>query len=175
MPLYLAYGPNMSTARLKKRRLAPEPRGTASLQGHAIRFHKRSTDGSGKADAHFTGEAGDVVHGVLFELSEADLVRLDAIEGDGYSREERAVQRPDGTSAKASVYLARPEYIDHALRPGRTTSSTSTPARASAGCQNPTPPPSRRSQPRRRSSPVRQTLHCPPERTDRTAPAPRGT
>ena len=71
MPRYFAYGSNMSTRRLQGR-VSAEPRGVASLERHALRFHKQSTDGSGKAGAQFTGDAHDIVHGVLFELSEAD-------------------------------------------------------------------------------------------------------
>jgi hypothetical protein len=49
--VYFAYGSNMSTARLRERMPSCKPLGTATLPGHALRFHKRSTDKSGKCNA----------------------------------------------------------------------------------------------------------------------------
>jgi gamma-glutamylcyclotransferase len=44
----------------------------ASLSGHALRFHKRSSDGSAKADAFFTGEEKDKVWGVVVDVPDED-------------------------------------------------------------------------------------------------------
>ncbi len=53
--VYLAYGSNMSTARLRKRMPSCKPLGIATLPGHALRFHKRSMDKSGKCNAFASG------------------------------------------------------------------------------------------------------------------------
>jgi hypothetical protein len=45
----------MSTARLRKRMPSCKPLGIATLPGHALRFHKHSTDKSGKCNAFASG------------------------------------------------------------------------------------------------------------------------
>jgi gamma-glutamylcyclotransferase len=51
---YFAYGSNMSLSRLRERVPSAEAVGCFSLNGHDLRFHKLSKDGSGKCDAFFT-------------------------------------------------------------------------------------------------------------------------
>ena len=62
-----AYGSNMDSARLRKRVGDCTALGVATLPRHRLRFHKHSEDTTGKCNAHFTGEDGDTVIGVLFE------------------------------------------------------------------------------------------------------------
>ena len=65
--VYFAYGSNMSTARLRKRMPSCKPIGIATLPGHALRFHKRSTDKSGKCNAFASGNNNRVI-GVAVQL-----------------------------------------------------------------------------------------------------------
>lgn len=60
--VYFAYGSNTSTARLRERMPSCKPLGIATLPGHALRFHKRSTDKSGRCNA-FTSESDRSVIG----------------------------------------------------------------------------------------------------------------
>ncbi|HZF30560.1 MAG TPA: gamma-glutamylcyclotransferase family protein [Gammaproteobacteria bacterium] len=119
---YFAYGSNMSTQRLRERTPSAIARGAGYLVGYDLRFHKRSTDGSGKADALYTGRAEDVVWGVVFELAEAELAALDTAER-GYRRVAIDVLAPRGcllpgsTVTKAITYLAEARRIDATLRP----------------------------------------------------------
>ena len=84
--LYFGYGSNLLAARIE-RRLGPcEWLGAASFAGHALRFHKRGGDGSGKCDAFRTGDPGDRLWGGLFRLDDRQLAELDRIEGPGYER-----------------------------------------------------------------------------------------
>ena len=53
--LYFAYGSNLHPTRLGDRAPSVELVGTAVLEGHALRFHKRGADGSGKCNALATG------------------------------------------------------------------------------------------------------------------------
>jgi hypothetical protein len=62
----------MCTERLRKRVPSANPIITAKLQNHSLRFHKRSDDRSGKCDACFTGEAADIVWGVIFDIDAAE-------------------------------------------------------------------------------------------------------
>jgi gamma-glutamylcyclotransferase len=48
--LYFAYGSNMLTERLKARVPSTRPISPAILSDYDLRFHKRSTDKSGKCD-----------------------------------------------------------------------------------------------------------------------------
>lgn len=114
--LNFAYGSNMSTGRLRKRVGSACPRGIGQLKGHALRWHKRSSDDSGKCDAEATGMNCDVVWGVLFEISRAEKSCLDKAEGlhHGYEEKEVAIVTCHG-SVKALIYYATD--IDRSLRP----------------------------------------------------------
>ena len=54
----------MLSARLRQRVPGARLIGAATLRGHALRWHKVATDGSGKCDI-VAAEPGSVVHGVL--------------------------------------------------------------------------------------------------------------
>lgn len=118
MPLYFAYGSNLASERIHRPDRAPSARvvGTASLSGHVLAWHKRGADGSGKCTISPTGRRADGVWGVVWEISEDDVARLDAVEGPGYQRVELVV-----TSANQKMnvftYLARESHLDPALRP----------------------------------------------------------
>lgn len=88
------------------------------MPGHALRFHKIGRDKSGKCDALYTGEANDVVHGVMFKLQGDERAALDEAEdlGDGYERIEQDVQTTNGVR-EVMLYRAMPHRIDPTLRP----------------------------------------------------------
>ena len=115
--LYFAYGSNMLTARIEGRLGPCERIGAACLTGHALRFHKLGgLDGTGKCDAFPTDAPGDRVWGALLRLTAAQLAELDRIEGPGYRRVAVRVAC-DERLMDATMYLARPEARDAALRP----------------------------------------------------------
>ena len=113
--LYFAYGSNMHPLRLAER--APSSRlvGVARLPDHALRFHKRSTDGSAKCDV--VAEPGGVVHGALFELDERDLGALAAAE-PGYDPFDARVLA-GAVTRTALAYRARPDRLAPDLVPYR--------------------------------------------------------
>lgn len=88
----------------------PEASGEpARLDGYALRFNKRSKDGSGKANIE--PRDGGTVWGVFYVISAADLTVLDKGEG-GYARIRRRVVRHSGPiEAWVAVRSA------HALKP----------------------------------------------------------
>jgi hypothetical protein len=114
--LYFGYGSNMLTARLRARVPSAVPRMHGTVSGYHLRFHKRSRDGSGKCN--IVPAEGDVVHGVVFEVTAAELDALDEAEqrGRGYERCEVQV-RGEYASVTAFAYEAQPAYIDDALLP----------------------------------------------------------
>ena len=115
--LYFGYGSNMSKVRLEKRLGPFERLGAAYVTGYALRFHKKSRkDGSGKCDAFYTGTPGDRLWGALDRLTDAQIAKLDKIEGRGYRRDLATVMFGD-EPLQAALYLARPEAIDADVRP----------------------------------------------------------
>ena len=108
MPLsYFAYGSNMLHRRLQERVASAVPLGVVRLDGHILCWHKRGMDGSGKCDARRTGDAGDRIWGVLYEMDESDIPVLDRYEGTGkgYDRVEVTVDH-DGEAIAACTYVA---------------------------------------------------------------------
>jgi len=116
--VYFAYGSNMSTARLRKRMPSCKPLGIATLPGYALRFHKRSTDKSGKCNALASRNDNSVI-GVLFSFDPAERAKLDEAEGvgSGYEHSMVTVINEKGRRRKVLTYLATPDYIDDSLKP----------------------------------------------------------
>jgi hypothetical protein len=114
--VYFAYGSNMSTAWLRKRMPSCKPLGIATLPSHVLRFHKRSTDKSGKRNAFASGNDNSVI-GVLFSFDPAERAKLDEAEGVGSEHAMVTVINDKGRRRKVLTYLATPDYIDDSLKP----------------------------------------------------------
>lgn len=114
--LYFGYGSNLSTARLADPERAPSAVkvGRAQLPGHLLKFHKRSSDDSSKADARWTGVPTDVVEGVVFRISETDRRCLDFAEGAGsgyFTTKLTVTMLPNATPQKVLAYVAADDAI----------------------------------------------------------------
>lgn len=116
--VYFSYGPNMLTARMRERVPSCKPMGIATLPDHALRFHKRSKDKSGKCNAFAMGNGSSVI-GVLFSFDLAERAKLDEAEGVGGGFENKMVTiiNDKGRRQKVLTYTARPEFIDDSLKP----------------------------------------------------------
>jgi hypothetical protein len=116
--VYFTYGSNMSTARLRERMPSCISLGIATLPGHALRFHKRSKDKSGKCNAFATGD-DQCVMGILFSFDPAERAKLDKAEGvgNGYEHATVTVINDKGRRRKVLTYLASPIAIDDSLKP----------------------------------------------------------
>ena len=116
--VYFAYGSNMSTARLRERMPSCKALGIAVLPGHALHFHKRSADKSGKCNAFATGNDHCVI-GVLFSFDPAERARLDRAEGvgNGYEHAMVTVINDKGRRRKVLTYLATSDHVDDSLKP----------------------------------------------------------
>ena len=114
---YFAYGSNMSISRLRERVPSAVALGCYALHEHDLRFHKLGKDGSGKCDAFYTGDDGDIVFGALFDISASEKPDLDRAEGLGYGYEKKsvAVYASDDYSLEATTYIAT--KIDKHLKP----------------------------------------------------------
>ena len=115
---YFAYGSNMSSERLLGR--APSARAVAvgKITGYRLAFHKRS-NGTGKADAYFTGNGTDQVWGVVFQIDKREKVNLDIAEGlhRGYEEKFVSVETETG-KVPALMYYATdidPKLLPYSL------------------------------------------------------------
>jgi len=117
--IYFAYGSNMCTGRLRGRVPSATPVRVAKLSNHSLRFHKQSTDGSGKGDAYFTGEQRDVIWAVIFEIDPREKADLDRAEGVGHGYAEKQITVIDLESHPYPLfmYAAEATHIDPALAP----------------------------------------------------------
>lgn len=134
--LYFAYGSNLCLPRMQHRVPGVRKIGRGRLGGHALRWHKRGSDGSGKCSIEEVG--GDaVVHGALFEVPASERPALDRIEGLGVGYREAAVHvvpsaPPGGFGTRggngtrlaadrvpAWTYVATDSHVDDTLKPFR--------------------------------------------------------
>jgi len=113
-----AYGSNLHDRRMRFRVSTASPVTIGYVEKRQLRFHKRSQDGSAKADAEFTADPDDRVWGVVYQMSRDQKLELDKHEflGIGYDEELVAVSYRNG-SIKAWMYVARADAIDQTLKP----------------------------------------------------------
>jgi len=117
---YFAYGSNMLDERLRHRCPSARCIATGSVAGWRLDFSKRGADGSGKATLG-AADACERTHGVLFHIELGGRAALDRAEGPGYRRLDDLIVDVDDAGppapepVTASVYVARPAYIDRSL------------------------------------------------------------
>lgn len=132
--LYFAYGSNLCLPRIRHRIPGVGKVARARLDGHALRWHKRGSDGSGKCSIEKVG-GESVVHGALFEVPTEERPVLDRIEGLGVGYRETEVQvvpsaSPGGAGSgngtpldadrvPAWTYVATDSHVVDDLRPFR--------------------------------------------------------
>jgi len=120
MVLYFAYGSNMSARRMQERGVRFSSRRHATLDGFKLVFNKASSN-PGEGHANIVREEGSVVEGVLYEVDEEGLRRLDECEGypRHYDRVVVPVRLDDGRVVEAFTYVAQPDATKDGLRPSR--------------------------------------------------------
>ncbi len=114
-----AYGSNMCLTRLTDRVPSATFFSKAKLSCHTLLFHKRSKDGSGKANA-FKSEGNDaLIWGAIFEISDHEKYHLDAAEGLGNGYDEKTIVAvlPDNSEVDVRLYVANESAIDNNLQP----------------------------------------------------------
>ena len=108
----------MLPERLRRRVPSARVLGNASLPEYVVRFNKLSKDGSAKANLQYTAQLTDVVHGVVYELDEAERRLLDRVEGRGKGYEAVVVPvRSAAGRQDAFTYVADPQAIREDLKP----------------------------------------------------------
>ena len=111
---YIAYGSNMSSARLRAR-LGHDRIGSVEighLEGYALRFNKRAHGGGVYANLAYQG-AGHRCPFVAYHLDLDDIHLLDAYEGEPnhYVRLGLPFPKADGRLGLGHVYIAAPERV----------------------------------------------------------------
>jgi gamma-glutamylcyclotransferase (GGCT)/AIG2-like uncharacterized protein YtfP len=123
MPLHFAYGSNMDAEAMRLRCTGAKPLGAARLMRHRFIVMQEGF-------ASVVRDPQGVVHGVLWDLTLADLRRLDAYEEVArglYAKAEQPVLKASGGSSRALVYIGRgsaggspqPGYMAGVLRAAR--------------------------------------------------------
>lgn len=108
----------MCLPRIEARVGSVETSGIGAVQQRRLVFHKKSIDGSAKANAMFVDSKSEAVWGVLYRLRASQKGKLDEFEflGTGYDQIEVDVRQ--GTNIiTAWMYVARSEAIDSNLAP----------------------------------------------------------
>ncbi len=106
---YFAYGSNLDLLQMKRRCPSSELISKGSLPGYRLTFNRYSSGwGGGVADV--IQDQGSEVWGLVFEISDSDLERLDRYEGcyndqtSLYERWKAVINTPDGQVSDVWVY-----------------------------------------------------------------------
>ena len=115
--LYFAFGSNLHPLRLTDRVSTAVFKGTGSVHGRRLAFHKKGKDGSGKCDSTRADES-ERVFGALFVLDSVQWPMLCRIEGVGFGYEDFTVSvATDVGQVSALTFIAQREYVDPTLAP----------------------------------------------------------
>ena len=118
---YFAYGSNMDGDRLRERGVSFSRRQRAVLEGYRLVFNKRSSRNPREGYANIVKDEDGVVEGILYEIADGDIKKLDRYEGypQHYERQKVKVRRHSGGVVEAVVYIARQEMTAEGLKPTR--------------------------------------------------------
>lgn len=120
---YFAYGSNCSADVLERKQVRFRSRARATLRDHQLRFNKKALRESLPDTIGFANVEpadGHTVEGVLYDIVEDDLERLDASERhpDHYERTDVVVESADG-AVPCFTYRARADKTADGLVPSR--------------------------------------------------------
>lgn len=118
---YFAYGSNMDPERMKNRGVKFLKRERAILKGFKLVFNKISFQNPGEGFANIVEDDKEVVEGILYEIEENDLEKLDRHEGypSHYTRIKVNVTLENGQTVEAITYIARPDRTREGLKPSK--------------------------------------------------------
>jgi gamma-glutamylcyclotransferase (GGCT)/AIG2-like uncharacterized protein YtfP len=120
---YFAYGSNCNPAIMKRKGVRFTSRQRAVLRGYRLLFNKRAMRSSLPKDIGFANINEDpdgTVEGILYEIADEDLARLDDSERypDHYDRIEVTVES-EADRQRCYTYRAQPDKVCPGLRPSR--------------------------------------------------------
>ena len=122
MITYFAYGSNMNPERIGER-IGRVPIGrSASLRDYVLRFSARSKDDLRTGYGNIEPQAGSIVHGVAYDLTEEELGKIDVYEGVAwghYYRETVELATEQEGRISAIAYVTCAEWVSEGLKPPR--------------------------------------------------------
>lgn len=109
---YFAFGSNLSSKRLLQRLPEARPGSIALLHQYRLCFRKNIQGESGKCDIDFSGNAQDIVYGIIYQLSLPEKRILDGYEtgGFGYLHKQLKVVTLAQQSIEALSYYAADDH-----------------------------------------------------------------
>lgn len=117
---YFSYSANISVAWFQTRVESAEPLDIYELHGYCLKFNKIGNDDSSKANAVYTGNPDDSIWGVVYEIAEEDLHKLEQSyynsTTQGYVRKDIMVE-VEYEPCAALMYVAQDDFIDNNLKP----------------------------------------------------------
>jgi gamma-glutamylcyclotransferase (GGCT)/AIG2-like uncharacterized protein YtfP len=120
---YFAYGSNCNPAVMKRKGVDFTSRQRAVLRGFRLLFNKKAMRSSlpeGIGFANINEDADGTVEGILYEIDDDDLERLDESERypDHYDRIDVTVESDSGLH-RCCTYRAQPDKVCAGLKPSR--------------------------------------------------------
>ncbi len=118
--LYFAYGSNLDEAQMRERCPGSRPLFRARLPGHRLDFTHYSASRWKGGTADIVPDADETVWGLVYEMGDGDLTRLDRWEG-GYDRVVRTVLDDGGVAHEVTTYAVRDKgrFAPHAVYLGK--------------------------------------------------------
>jgi len=118
---YFAYGSNMDPERMRERDITSSQRRHAILIGYRLEFNKVASRNPEEGYANVVQYENGVVEGVLYDIRDSDVAKLDRCEGypEHYDRVKVKVRPDVKQEMEAVTYIAQPSKIRYGLRPSR--------------------------------------------------------
>ena len=116
---YFSYGLSMDREKMSEWDVEFSQRTRATLLGYRLEFNKVSSEDPDEGHANIVRFENGIVEGVLYEIKDSDLSRLDEHEECPAQSERIRVEvvSDDRQRAKALTYTARPDKVKFGLKP----------------------------------------------------------
>ena len=114
---YFAYGSNMDPERMRRRGIKFSRREHAVLEGFRLEFNKVSSRNPREGYANIVKDPEGIVEGILYEIEESDLSKLDKFEGYPlhYRRTRIYVKLDNGDKVEAGQALTEGTLNPHTI------------------------------------------------------------
>jgi len=116
---YFAYGSNMDRERMSERGVRFSRREWAILEGYRLVFNKIASRDRKEGYANIVKDKDSHVEGVLYEIVDEDIEKLDRYEGYShhYYRQKLKVKLASGETVEVLVYIAKEDMTAEGLKP----------------------------------------------------------
>ena len=117
--LYFGYGSNMLTDKLKRPDRCPSAVkiDVCRTDKYTLKFHKVSSDESGKGDMAKAESETDELYGVAFSIDKSEESNLDRAEGYGYGYDKKEIDVEGITKGPLRVWTYYATNINPELKP----------------------------------------------------------